>query len=133
MAKNIFQQIVLPGSPKNVYDMYMDARRHRDLTGSAVTVKKTIGSRFKAFGGMLTGKILHLVPNEMIVQTWRSEKFHKGDADSVLALHFAKVKNGTRISLVHSNVPDHDHADVNKGWHRFYWKPMAQTLRGSKR
>ena len=98
-----------------------------------MSIRKKAGSRFSAFGGELTGKILYLRPNRTIVQTWRSSSFKKGDRDSILSLNFYKAAGGAQVHLEHVQVPNHDYAGVNKGWKTFYWKPWAAYLKKKKR
>ena len=129
MSKNVIQKVVLYAAPERLFAMYLSAKDHAGFTGMPVTIRKQVGAPFKAFGGMLTGKILHLVPGRTIIQAWRSSEFHKGDRDSILILNFSKVAGGTRIDLAHIHVPDHDYAGIQKGWPRFYWKPWAAYLK----
>jgi hypothetical protein len=68
--------------------MYLSPRAHGAITGGKVTVGARPGAKFRAFGGALTGRMLHTVPGRLIVQAWRSTAFHKRDLDSTLILHF---------------------------------------------
>jgi len=129
MPKNIIQQVVLKAEPVRLYAMYLNARAHAAFTGAPVAIGNRVGAPFKAFGGMLTGKVIYLLPGRTIVQRWRSVKFHKADRDSILVLNFSKVRGGTRIDLAHLHVPNHDYADIQKGWPRYYWKPWAAYLK----
>jgi len=45
-----------------------------------------MGSQFTAFGGMLRGRMLMIVPDHLIVQSWRASSWKKYDPDSVLIL-----------------------------------------------
>jgi hypothetical protein len=82
------QSVVLPASPGALYSMYLSPRAHGAITGGKVTVGARPGAKFRAFGGALTGRMLHTVPGRLIVQAWRSTAFHKRDLDSTLILHF---------------------------------------------
>ena len=128
MPKTILQKAVFRTSPGRLYELYMNARLHQAFTGMPVKVQKKVGSPFQAFGRMLSGKILHLVPGRTIVQTWRSVNFRKSDPDSILILNFSKVKGGAQIELVHVGVSDQDYLGVKKGWPKYYWKPLARYL-----
>ena len=85
---------------------------------------------FRAFEGMLSGKILHVEPKILIVQTWRSVNWALTDMDSVLTLSFWPAPDGARIELVHANIPDEDFADVSQGWEKYYWTPWRAYLTG---
>jgi activator of HSP90 ATPase len=129
MSKNVIQKVVLHAAPEELFAMYLNAKDHAAFTGSPVTIRNQVGAPFKAFGGMLTGKILYLAPGRTIVQRWRSSEFHKGDPDSILILNFSKVRGGARIDLAHIHVPDHDYAGIKQGWPDYYWKPWAAYLK----
>ncbi len=77
---------------------------------------------------MLIGKNLLLVQSQMIVQTWRATQWKKSDPDSILMIQFSKTNTGTRVDLVHVNVPAYDHQGVTDGWHHYYWEPLQVYL-----
>jgi len=128
MPRIVRQSIVLPARAQELYSMYLNARTHAAITGAPVTIGARPGARFRAFGGALTGRVLHTVPGRLIVQAWRSGKFRKGDIDSTLILRFTPAGAKGRIDLVHVNVPDHDYAGINKGWKNHYWRPWRKYL-----
>ena len=128
MRKIVKQTVVLSARPRELYSMYLNRRAHGAITGHDVEIGARGGARFKAFDGALTGRILQLVPGKLIVQAWRSGKFHKSDADSTLILHFSSSGKNGRIDLVHVNVPDHDYRGVNEGWKKYYWAPWSRYL-----
>jgi activator of HSP90 ATPase len=88
-----------------------------------VTLEPHAGGAFNAFDGMLSGKILHVEPKALIVQTWRSGNWPLTAMDSVLTLSFWPTQDGARIELVHVNVPEVDFAGVSQGWEKYYWTP----------
>jgi activator of HSP90 ATPase len=69
---------------------------------------------------------LELVPNKRILQSWRSTEFPKDHLDSYLLIKLEEVKVGTKVTLVHSEVPAGQGASYKKGWKDFYFKPMRK-------
>ena len=128
MSTPIRQSIVLKAPPGALFDAFLDSRKHSQITGAPAKVSRREGARFTAFGGALSGRNLLLVPGRMIVQAWRSTQFKTSDPDSVLVLTFNRIAGGTRIDLVHVNVPAHDHKGVTKGWPKYYWAPWKAHL-----
>jgi activator of HSP90 ATPase len=128
MSTPIRQSIVLKAPPAVLFDAFLDSKKHSQITGASAKVSRRAGERFTAFGGALSGRNLLLVPGRMIVQAWRSTQFRTSDTDSILVLTFSKVAGGTRIDLVHVNVPAHDHKGVTKGWPKYYWAPWKSHL-----
>ena len=128
MPRTVTMAVHLPASAAKLYRMYLDPKQHAAFTGSPVTIAPRVGAPFKAFGGALSGTVLHLVPNRLIVQSWRSTKFSRRDLDSTLVLSFWPEKPGARIELTHVNVADSDFAGVSEGWGKYYWAPWRAYL-----
>ncbi len=133
MTQPIQQSIVFKASPKTLYEMYMDSRKHSAATGGAARMSRKVGGRFTAWNGALSGATLLLVPGKMIVQSWRSVMFKPADPDSILVMCFTPVATRTRVDLVHVNVPVQDHAGVRKGWPKYYWMPWKRYLAARSR
>lgn len=127
--KTIIQKVLFKASPKELYDIFLDSKKHTEATGGKATVSRKVGGSFKAWGGYHGGKNLVLVRGRMIVQSWRAISFKKGDLDSVLILTFEKKGNGTLLTMVHAMVPDHEAAGCTKGWPEYYWRPMKKYLK----
>jgi activator of HSP90 ATPase len=129
----IHQSIRFSASPAELYRIYIDPKRHAGLTGQPVKISRKPGSAFSAFGGLLTGEMVFAVPDQLIVQRWRSVNFKKTDSDSILILAFSAAGKGARIDLVHINVPTQDYTGVQKGWGKYYWTPLRAFLKQEPR
>ena len=129
MTRPIVQTIKFNASAKELYEIYLDPKRHAAFTGAVVKISPRPGSPFKAFDGMLEGSTISTIPGKMIVQRWRSSNFRKTDLDSILILTFSDEGKKGRIDLVHVNVPEQDHAGVTNGWKKYYWEPLREYLR----
>ena len=128
MSRVIQQSVTLAAPAKALYAMYLNARVHGAITGAKVRIGARPGSPFSAFGGALSGKLLHTVPGVLIVQAWRSTHFYKNDPDSTLILRFVPAGRKGRIELTHVNVPKQDFKGVTEGWKNYYWKPWRNYL-----
>jgi activator of HSP90 ATPase len=128
MPRNVVLAASFAAPPERLFDMYLDAREHSAFTGAPAVVEPKAGTDFSAFGGVLWGKLLHVEPKRLIVQTWRSTNFPASAIDSVLVLTFWPQADGARIELVHVNVADEDFADVSQGWEKYYWTPWRAYL-----
>src|SRR5687768_17049153 len=124
MRSVLQQTVVLPATAEQLCAMYLDPAAHAAITGLPVTIGAEPGSEFRAFNNQLSGSILCVVPDRLIVQSWHSTKFRAGDPDSTLILSFSnEAASGAlgRIDLVHLDVPNHDYQDVVAGWQKYYW------------
>jgi hypothetical protein len=47
-VKTIRQNVIVPGIPNQVYDAFIDAKKHSAFTGSKTTCDPTVGGVFTA-------------------------------------------------------------------------------------
>jgi len=115
---------VIPASPREIYDSWLNGRRHAAMTGTSEASASTrVGGKFIVWDGYISGRNLELAPGCKIVQSWRTTEFGAEDADSRIAVSLAKSTRGTKVTLRHSNVPD-THTTYKTGWGDHYFAPM---------
>jgi activator of HSP90 ATPase len=117
---------VIPADPKAVYTAWMSSKGHAAMTGSGAKISAKVGSGYSAWDGYITGKTLVLDPGSRIVQTWRTTDFEDDEPDSRLEVLLEKAKTGTRMTLVHTDIPAGHGPEYRKGWLDFYFKPMKE-------
>ena len=126
----ITQKIIIPKvSPKEVYEAYVDPKKHSEFTDSEATGKPVVGGKFTAWDGYISGKFLELEKSKRVVQEWTSTDFPEGASPSKLELTFREVSKGTEIVMVHSNVPKDQEDETAEGWTEFYWEPLKQYFK----
>ena len=133
---SITQKVVIPASPEEVYDAFMDAKQHSAFTGAKATCDPKVGGEFSAWDGYITGKNLELEKGKRIVQEWITSEWPDGYPPSRLEFTFRKVKNGTELTMVHSEIPEDQAEEYKQGWIDNYWDPLKeyfQKLKRSKR
>nr|MDO8100413.1 SRPBCC domain-containing protein [Candidatus Njordarchaeota archaeon] len=125
----IKQKVVIPATPEEVYEAFMDADKHSEFTGGKATSDAKVGGKFTAWDGYISGKNLELIKEKKIVQERKTTEWPEGYPPSRFELTLKKTKYGTEVSMVHSNVPA-DHADdIKQGWIDFYWNPLKKYFR----
>jgi len=125
MKKSFTLTAKFPASPKEIYDAWLDSDAHSAMTGGSPTIMSNEeGKPFAAHNANLWGKNLELVPNKKIVQTWRTTGFKSTDEDSQIEVLLEEDKEGTLLTLKHSNVPEQE-IHVEKGWVSHYFEPMT--------
>ena len=125
-ATTIKQKTLIPATPDEVYDAFMEAKKHSAFTGSKATSDPKVGGEFTVWDGYISGRNLELVKGKKIVQEWSTTDWPDKFPPSRLELTFKEVKGGTEISMIHSNVPAEQADDLAEGWNEFYWKPMKE-------
>src|SRR5256885_11262265 len=99
MASVTRQKVTFSASPRELFNIYLDSKKHGVAIDGKVSVSRKARSRFSAFGGTLRGRTLMIVPDQSIVQPWQASSWKKNDTDSVLDLQFDRVKNGGAHTL----------------------------------
>src|SRR4030065_312962 len=69
-VKTIKQEVIVPATPVEVYEAFMDAKKHSAFTGSRATCDPRVGGEFTAWDGYISGKNLELEKGKRIVQEW---------------------------------------------------------------
>jgi len=128
MCKPVHHEVEFKVSPNEVYDAYLDSRRHARFTGQAAKMSRVEGGRFTAGDTYISGYNLELVPGKRIVQAWRASEWPEGEY-SILRLELKKKGKGSVLTVDHVGIPDKFRDGVDKGWYEFYWDPMKEYFR----
>jgi uncharacterized protein YndB with AHSA1/START domain len=132
-TSTITQKVVIPASPEEVYDAFVDAKKHSAFTGAKATSHVKVGGEFSAWDGYINGKHLELEPGARIIQEWITTEWPEGYPPSRLQFTFHKVKGGTELKMVHSKVPAEQADEYKQGWIDNYWDPLKDYFGKKKR
>lgn len=128
MAKDFEASTIIPRSPKEVYDAWLDSKQHSKMTGAKAKVSAKVGDTFEAWDGYITGRNLKLEPGKRILQAWRTSEFSDGEEDSQIEILLEPVKQGTRLTLRHTKLPAHGEI-YEQGWVDSYFDPMKEYFK----
>ena len=131
MALRFTVSEVFPATPRAVYDAWLDGKRHAQMTGGAATGSAKAGTAFTAWDGYVRGRNLELDPGKRIVQSWRTSEFADDDPDSMITLTLKPVAGGTKLTLLHTRIPD-GQTGYKKGWLDYYFAPMKDYFAKTK-
>jgi len=131
MPKTIVHTVVFKNTTaKDLYDLYMNSKKHSVATGAPATISSKEGGKYSAHNGWITGENIKLVKNQLIVQTWRAQGWSAKDIDSTFIIFLEPKGNNVVLHAIHANVPDKEYDSVNKGWYQHYWDPWKTYLAG---
>ena len=118
-------------SAKAIYEAWLSSEGHTKMTGGEAEASDKIGERFIAWDGYIEGINIELVPNERIVQSWRSSQFDDNEMDSKIEVVLKESDDQTELILTHSKIPeDGDH--YKRGWEEHYFTPMRAYFSGEQ-
>lgn len=128
--EKIKMSITLPVTANDLYEAWLDSKKHTAFTGGDAQISPKVNGEFTAWDEYIIGKNLELKPGKFIKQSWRTMEFKKEDPDSVLELTFEEKKGKTTLNLYHYNLQKGDGKKYGKGWEDHYFKPMKAYFKG---
>jgi activator of HSP90 ATPase len=127
MAKTISETFEFEGrTPEEMYSMFMDPEKMLEITGYETVISPEVGDKFSARNGAVQGQNLYIIPNSMIVQTWRWLTRKKVHTDSVLVMIFSEYEKGTKLEVSHVNLQEHEQLFMGNDT---YWNPMKDYFK----
>ncbi len=138
-AESIHQEAAFKASRKRVYEALTDAKQFdrviqlsgvmqaMHLPDKPAEISREVGGAFTLFGGHIFGRHVELVPNERIVQAWRTGGWAPG-VYSIAKFELVEQGSGTKIVFDHTGFPKGDAEALASGWKAHYWEPLGKLL-----
>ena len=114
-TKTLQQTVRFKASPRQVYDMLMDSKKHQSLSGQPAKISRKVGEKFTARDSHISGFNLALDPGQKIVQAWRATGWWP-DHYSVAIYDIAKIRGGTRLKFTQIGIPPNRYSGHYRGW-----------------
>jgi len=113
-------------SAETIYTAWLSTQGHTLMTGSPAKVDGRVKGEFTAWDGYIWGTFLELEANKRMVQAWRTGEFPEEAEDSQLEVLLEEIDGKTKVTLIHSNIPEGQADSYKQGWEDFYFKPMRE-------
>jgi activator of HSP90 ATPase len=138
-AESIHQEAVFKASRKRVYEALLDTKQFDKVIqlsgvmksmppgGKPTEISREVGGAFTLFGGYITGRHVELVPNERIVQAWRTGGWDPG-VYSIVKFELVELGSGTKIVFDQTGFPKGAAEELAAGWKAHYWEPLEKLL-----
>lgn len=115
----------IPAAPTTLYYAWLSTEQHSAMTGGApAKIDPTVGAKFSALGGTVTGKLVILDLGRRLVMAWRSSDFPRDAHDSRVEMHLEALGGSTRITLIQTEIPEGLGEKVRAIWNDGYFGPM---------
>ena len=129
MSESFTVSCVIPATPQQIYEAWLDADQHADMTGGGATCDPVVGGAFTAWDGYIEGTNLELEPDRRIVQSWRTSEFPDDANNSRLEVLLEASNGGTLVTITHTGVPDGQGDAYRTSWTDHYFDPMTEYFR----
>jgi activator of HSP90 ATPase len=136
----IHQEVVFKTGPKRVYEALLDAKQFSKVIALSAAMKsgaklgdkptqvsREAGGAFTLYGGYITGRQIELVPNQRIVQAWRTASWDAG-IYSIARFELTEQGSDTKLVFDHTGFPESQAEHLATGWKINYWEPLAKYL-----
>lgn len=127
--KAITQEIDFPNTAAStLFELYTNAEKHQKVTGASATITDKLGEPFNLYNGFCFGENIEIKPNQLIIQSWRTENWIIDADDSTVIIRFVEDEKGTTVYLTHADIPEVLAESLKKGWEDFYWNKWKEFL-----
>jgi len=128
----IRQKVLIEAGPVEVYEAYVNPKKHAEFTGSPATGRPRVGGKFTAWDGYILGKYLVLEKGKRVVHEWKTTEWPAGYPPSLVELTLKKKDKKTELRMVHSRAPAEQAKEYAQGWMDYYWEPLKAHFRKDK-
>ena len=113
-------------SAETIYTAWLSTQGHTLMTGSPAKVDGHVKGEFTAWDGYIWGTFLDLEASKRILQAWRTSEFPEEADDSQVEVLLEEANGKTKVTLIHTNIPEGQAESYKQGWEDFYFKPMRE-------
>ena len=128
----IRQKVMIDATPEEVYEAYVNPKKHAEFTGSPATGTPRAGGKFTAWDGYISGKFLELEEGKKVVHEWMTTEWPTGYPPSLVELTFKEKERKTELTMIHSRAPAEQAKEYAQGWKDYYWEPLKEYFRKHK-
>lgn len=125
--KEIKKTIYFDASAHDVFEALIDEKKHAAFTGASAKIDRKVGGKFSVWDDYATGINKELVPDKLIVQSWRASDWPE-NIESMVRFEISEENGKTKLEFSQTGIPAEFVSDVSQGWEDFYWKPMKEYL-----
>lgn len=123
----LHQEIDLKASAARIYAALLDSKQFAAFSHLPADIHSEPGGAFSMFGERIFGRNVELVPNQRIVQAWRSAGWDPG-VYSIVRFEFKEHGAQTTVVLDHTGFPIGDYDNLYSGWKSHYWDPLQLSF-----
>lgn len=129
MKKIIKQTYHIHASIQEVWKALVNPKYIDRWGGGPAKMNAKVGTKFSLWGGAIWGKNTEVSFEKKLTQDWYSDDDgRKWDKPSVVEFILNEENLGTKLDLIHKNVPEDDIKDISGSWKDYYLGPLKKNL-----
>jgi hypothetical protein len=114
----------IPAAPTTLYLAWLSSEQHSAMTGGVAKIDATVGGKYSAWGGYISGKLVILDLGRRLVMSWRTTDFPREAPDSRVEIFFEALGASTRLTILHTEIPEGQAEKYKAMWNEKYFGPM---------
>lgn len=122
--KELKKYFKLGASPADVYNALTNPSMIEIWTGEPVEMSTEPDSEFSIWDGAIVGKNVEFEQDRKIVQLW----YFGEDLQSTVTIKLHPDKDGTRVELHQTNIPDDAFDNMADGWETDYFGNLSELF-----
>ena len=114
-------------TPQRLYAVLTDAKQFAAFTGMPAEIDARDGGACSLFGGLIGARNIELVPNQRVVQAWRSKSWDPG-VYSIVSFELSPKGTQTHLVLDHYGFAEGLAEHLDAGWKTRYLAALAKMF-----
>lgn len=123
--KHLRQSYTIKAPVKLVWEALTQPKHIKGWGAGPAKMQAKANTPFSLWGGEIYGKNTAVKTNALLEQDWFSGEWEQ---PSLVKIQLSKVRGGTKLILVHRNIPDAAAADIRDGWKSYYFGPLKEYV-----
>ncbi len=115
---------MVPTAPTTLYLAWLNAEQHSAMTGGTAKIDSQVGGNFTTWNGYISGKLVILDLGRRLVMSWRTTDFPREASDSRVEIHLEALGGSTRVTVLHTDIPEGLSEKCRETWNEKYFGPM---------
>jgi activator of HSP90 ATPase len=110
---------------EKVWQTLVDPMEIEHWGGGPAEMSADEGASFKLWNGDIHGTNIEVSPEEKLIQDWYGGAW---DEPSRVTITLTEEDRGTRVDLLHENIPADEFDDITEGWDEYYFGAIKKYL-----
>ncbi|MEX0616326.1 MAG: SRPBCC domain-containing protein [Candidatus Woykebacteria bacterium] len=123
--KTFKQTYEIRAGVEKVWQALVDPKIIEKWSGSSAKMDGKVGTKFELWGGDIWGINTEVVESKKLVQDWFGGDWRE---PSKVTFVLTSDPDGTRVDLIHENLPDEEAGEFEDGWRKFYMGEIKRLL-----
>ncbi len=124
--KTFKKHYIINAAPEEVFSAITNPFTIELWSGFPAQMEAKEETEFSIFEGDISGRNIRVIENQLLEQEWY---FGDSPEQSIVTISIKEHQLGTKIDLVHTNIPDDEYDDFVEGWNDYYWGAIKEFFK----